>query len=108
MKIAGTGSFARLGIVQKSLAITVFLSGVVGATLALADDDDFDLRPGNLLVSRAVYDNNPANIVAGTTLLPPNCVAPICVTATDGGSYPNVWNNSPRRWQLRHHGEDLA
>jgi hypothetical protein len=94
MRIAGAGSLARLGVVRTSLAITVFLSGVVGTTVALADDDDFDLRPGNLLVSRAVYDNNPANVVAATTLLPPNCVASACVTATDGGSYPNIFNNS--------------
>jgi hypothetical protein len=74
------------------MAITLFLSGVVGATGALADDDD-NFRPGNLLVSRSVYDNNPANVVAGTTLLPPNCVAPNCVTATDSGAYPFVFNN---------------
>jgi hypothetical protein len=94
MKIAGAGWFAGLGIFQTSLAVTAFLSGALGASLAVADDDDFDLRPGNLLVSRAVYDNNPANVVAETTLLPPNCVAPACVTATDSGAYPNVWNNS--------------
>jgi len=75
------------------MAITLFLSGLVGATAALADDDDTNLRPGNLLVSRSVYDNNPGNVVAGTTLLPPNCVAPNCVTATDSGAYPFVFNN---------------
>jgi hypothetical protein len=69
------------------------LSGVVSATVAVADDDDVSFRPGNLLVSRSVYDNNPANVVAGT-LLPPNCLPGNCVTATDNGSYPNVWNNS--------------
>jgi hypothetical protein len=75
------------------LAITVFLSGVVSATGALADDDDANFRPGNLLISRSVFGNNPAPVVAGTTLLPPNCVAPNCVTATDGGEYPFVFNN---------------
>jgi hypothetical protein len=75
------------------MAITLFLSGVVGATGALADDDDNNFRPGNLLISRSVYDNNPGNVVAGTTLLPPNCVAPNCVTATDSGAYPFVFNN---------------
>jgi hypothetical protein len=94
MKIVGSGSLANLPAFKSRLAVTLFLSGIVGGTAALADDDDFDLRPGNLLVSRAVYDNNSQNVVAGTTLLPPNCVAPHCVTATDGGSYPNVWNNS--------------
>ena len=84
---------------RTGLAVTVFLSGVVGATGAFADDDDIGFRPGNsfgpgnLLISRSVYDNNPANVVAGTTLLPPNCVAPNCVTATDSGAYPYVFNN---------------
>jgi hypothetical protein len=41
---------------RSGLAITLFLSGIVGATGAFADDDDFDLKPGNLLVSRSVYD----------------------------------------------------
>ena len=30
--------------------------------------------PGNLVVSRSVYDNNPANVKVGT-ILPPNCAA---------------------------------
>jgi hypothetical protein len=78
---------------RSSLAVTIFLSGAVSATVVLADDDDVDFRPGNLLVSRSVYDNNPANVVAGMPL-PPNCVSPNCVTATDDGSYPVVFNNS--------------
>jgi hypothetical protein len=78
---------------RSGLAVTLLLSGVVGATGALADDDGVEFKPGNLLVSRSVYDNNPANVVAGTTVLPPNCVAPNCVTATADGSYPNIWNN---------------
>ena len=93
MNATGSRFFARLPIFQSSLAVTLFLSGVVGATGARADDDGVEFKPGNLLVSRAVYDNNPANVVAGKTLLPPNCVAPNCVTATTDGTYPNVWNN---------------
>ena len=69
------------------------LSGVMGTTVALADEDGVQFRPGNLLLSRSVYDNNPANIAVGTQL-PPNCVAPNCVAATTDGSYPYVWNNS--------------
>src|ERR1700733_6692443 len=30
--------------------------------------------PGNLVISRSVYDNNPANVKVGT-ILPPNCAA---------------------------------
>jgi hypothetical protein len=75
------------------MVVTLFLSGIVSATGALADDDGVQFEPGNLLVSRSVYDNKPANVVVGTTL-PPNCVlAPNCVKATADGSYPTVWNN---------------
>ncbi len=92
MNVAGSRRFAGPPAFRSGLAVTLFLSGVVGATGALADDDDIGFRPGNLLVSRSVYDNNPANVAVGTAL-PPNCVAPNCVTATTDGSYPNVWNN---------------
>jgi hypothetical protein len=59
--------------------------------MALADDDG-GLRPNHLLVSRSVYDVSPS-ITPGVTQLPPNCVAPNCVTATAGGTYPTVFNN---------------
>jgi hypothetical protein len=87
---------ARLPAVRSGVAVTLFLSGVVGSPAVLADDDGVNFRPGNLLVSRVVYDNNPNNIQAGVTKLPPNCVGapPACVTATDDGTYPTVWNNN--------------
>ena len=50
--------------------------------------------PGNLVVSRSVYDNNPNNVKVGA-LLPPNCentVGP-CAKATYDGTYPYVFNN---------------
>jgi hypothetical protein len=93
MNVAGPRLFNRPQAFRTRLAVTLFLSGVVGATGAFADDDDINFRPGNLPLSRSVYDNNPANVVAGTTLLPPNCVAPNCVTATDSGAYPFVFNH---------------
>jgi hypothetical protein len=93
MNAGGLRLSVRWPFFRKSLAITLFLSGVVSVTGALADDDGANFRPGNLLISRSVYDNNPENVVAGTTLLPPNCVAPNCATATDGGEYPFVFNN---------------
>jgi len=92
MNAAGSRLSVRPPFFRKSFAITLFLSGVVSVTGALADDDT-NFRRGNLLISRSVYDNNPENVVAGTTLLPPNCVAPNCATATDGGEYPFVFNN---------------
>jgi hypothetical protein len=99
MNVARLRVYSRPPAFRMGLAVTLFLSGVAGSTGAFADDDDFGFRPGNsfapgnLLISRSVYDNNPANVVAGTTLLPPNCVAPNCATATDSGVYPFVFNN---------------
>ena len=49
------------------------------------------LQPGNLLVSRSVYEPT-SKLTAGSTELPPGCTTG-CVTATAGGSYPQVWNN---------------
>jgi hypothetical protein len=92
MNVAGSRWFFRPPAFRSGLAVTLFLSGLVGATGALADDDDIDFRPGNLLLSRSVYDNKPANVAVGMSL-PPNCVAPNCVAATNDGSYPNVWGN---------------
>lgn len=93
MNGAGSRFLAQMPVFQPGLAVMVVLSSVAGATVALADDDGVQFRPGNLLLSRSVYDNNPANVAVGTQL-PPNCVAPICVAATNDGSYPYVWNNS--------------
>ncbi len=51
-------------------------------------------NPGNLVVSRTVYDNLSGNITVGQTL-PPNCVAATggCATAIADGTYPFVFNN---------------
>jgi hypothetical protein len=46
-----------------------------------------------LLLSRALYDNNPNNVQAGVTQLPANCTAGNCMTAISDGTYPYVWNN---------------
>ena len=94
MRIAGSNFLARSLMYKSSVAAVVLVSGLVGGAGAYADDDDIGVRPGNLLVSRAVYDNNPNAVQAGVTQLPPNCVAAACVTATDSGSYPNVFNNA--------------
>src|SRR5262249_13882145 len=88
-----TQAFARPPIVQSGLAITLLLSGLAASSPVLADDDDADFRPGHLLVSRVIYDNNPNNVVAGVTQLTPGCVGSACVTATASGTYPTVWNN---------------
>jgi hypothetical protein len=56
---------------QLGLTIIVLSAGLASSSAAFADDADFE--PGNLLLSRVVYDNNPNNVVVGQTL-PPNCV----------------------------------
>jgi hypothetical protein len=50
--------------------------------------------PGNLVVSRSVYDNNANNIAVGTQL-PPNCAKTVgpCAPAVNNGTYPFVFNN---------------
>jgi hypothetical protein len=86
--------FPRTQAFGSGLAVTLLLSGVAVGPAARAEDEGTDLRPGNLLVSRVIYDNNAKNVVAGVTQLPPNCIAPACATATDNGTYPAVWNNA--------------
>ena len=49
-------------------------------------------NPGNLVVSRTVYDNQASNVTAGVTQLPPGCTSG-CVTAIADGTYPYVFNN---------------
>lgn len=53
-------------------------------------------QPGNLVVSRSVYDNDPNNVYVGETL-PPNCQstqAGCNGMATYDGTYPTVWNDN--------------
>ena len=55
------------------------------------------LYPNNLVVSRSVYDNNPANVKIGE-ILPPNCAKTTggCSASTGApydGTYPTVFNN---------------
>ena len=73
-------------------AIALLATTALGGTLAYADEVTFFL-PGNLLLSRSVYDS-PADIITpGVTQLPPGCTAGNCVTATADGTYPTVFNN---------------
>ena len=51
----------------------------------------FHFAPGDLLVSRSVYDDNPANLQVGS-VLPPGCQSG-CAAASTDGTYPYVWNN---------------
>ena len=59
------------------------------------DRDDhrpFQFIPGNLVVSRTVYDNRAGNVTVGEQL-PPGCTAGNCVSAVSDGTYPFVFNN---------------
>jgi hypothetical protein len=93
MKHTETPRFAHPLFFQSGLAVTLLLSGLTHTQVALADDDDTDFRPGNLLVSRVLYDNKASNVTVGMTL-PPGCVTG-CVTAAFDGTYPFVFNNAP-------------
>ncbi|HKE23895.1 MAG TPA: hypothetical protein VKB88_16125 [Bryobacteraceae bacterium] len=59
---------------------------------AAAQNGSAYFLPGNLVVSRSVYDNNASNVQVGMTL-PPSCTNS-CVQAVVNGSYPFVWNNA--------------
>ena len=63
----------------------------VPATAAAHTDEGY-LFPGNLLVSRSVYEGDASTVVAGKTVLPPGCTTG-CAVANSDGTYPGVWNN---------------
>jgi hypothetical protein len=79
---ATTPSFTAIALVAVACAFT-----------AVAQDGSIYFYPGNLVVSRSVYDNNPNNVQVGMTL-PPNCTSG-CVRAVADGTYPRVFNNAP-------------
>jgi hypothetical protein len=58
------------------------------------DDAGIHFFPGNLIVSRSVYDNNANNVKVGA-LLPTNCANTVgpCAAAINNGTYPFVFNN---------------
>jgi hypothetical protein len=90
-KSSGLRVRARAG----ALALATAALGGLLVVPAYADDgfghDHGPLRPGNLLVSTSVFKGD-ANIIAHSTVLPPNCVIG-CVTANAGGAYPEVFDN---------------
>jgi hypothetical protein len=87
-----TRPFRGRSLLNSRFAFALLASTTLGGTVAHAEGLTFFL-PNSLLVSRSVY-NAPANIITpGVTQLPPNCVAPNCVTAIADGTYPTVFNN---------------
>jgi hypothetical protein len=92
---------ARPRLLTRSAALTLALAalGAGLSTSAQADPGHFPglydghgLQPGNLLVSRSVFENDP-NLKAGETQLAPGCTPPNCGTAVANGVYPEVFNN---------------
>lgn len=80
---------------QNRLRILLFLSATVIAGVVAAPAQSF-FAPGNLVVSRSVYDNNPNNVQVGQ-ILPPNCAQTqggCAGAATNNGVYPMVFNNN--------------
>jgi hypothetical protein len=78
--------------VQTRINAVLLAMAVVGSVMIVgfAKGSDYFI-PGNLVVSRSVYDNNPNNVQVGETL-PPGCMNG-CGTAVSDGTYPYVWNN---------------
>jgi hypothetical protein len=85
-------------LAQASAILSIAFIG--GATTHAEDQGNLHaahFRPGNIVVSRTVYDNNPANVTVGA-ILPPNCASTQggCAAATgapNDGTYPFVFNN---------------
>src|SRR3974390_3038282 len=80
-------------LAQKLVTVSV---PVVAGVVALSAQNGSMFSPGNLVISRSVYDNNPNNVKVGETL-PPNCAqtqAGCNGTATNDGTSPTVWNNN--------------
>ena len=75
-----------------SLFLLITVLGTVPA--AFAQNGSAYFFPGNIVLSRSVYDNNPNNVQVGQAL-PPNCppASGGCTIATNDGTYPLVWNN---------------
>ena len=85
---------ARLLRYSPCLAAAFFASTSLIASGATAHEFHHAFVPGNLLVSRMLYNSDPDIIVPGQTKLPPQCDAADCVAASTDGTYPYVWNNS--------------
>ena len=102
-----TRSLRGRSLSNTRFAVALLATTALGGTLAYADDNQGQnqngnggnitfFTPGNLLVSKAVYDLNPNIITAGVTQLPPGCGAANspCATANTDGTYPFVFNNA--------------
>jgi hypothetical protein len=86
---------SRVRILTQQLVV-LSLIVISGAVAASAQKDRTFFSPGNVVISRSVYDNNPNNVQIGE-LLPPGCQntqAGCSGNAINDGTYPYVWNNN--------------
>ncbi len=88
--------FARRRI-GATLALILCGSGVVAHADDSRNQRDFHFWPGNLVLSRSVYDNKASNVQVGA-ILPVNCANTTGGCGDAGGApydgtYPYVWNN---------------
>jgi hypothetical protein len=88
------GVKAGLAVVAGSVvaASTVLAVGTASGAVTAHRPPGPWFKPGNLVVSRSVYTGTASLLSPGVTVLPPGCTSG-CVTATNDGSYPGVWNN---------------
>ncbi|WP_433963895.1 hypothetical protein [Tunturiibacter gelidiferens] len=93
-KTGKTGSWPLLAKSLAALSLSTLAASIPASAQDHDRDADIHFYPGNLVVSRSVYDNNPNNVKVGA-LLPPNCAKTTvpCVAATNDGTFPFVFNN---------------
>jgi hypothetical protein len=91
-----------IGLAQPSplllvLIVITFASATFAQNLSLSKHQNSAVfSPGNLVISRSLYDNNPGTVQVGEPL-PPGCTgtqAGCNGNATYDGTYPTVWNNN--------------
>ncbi len=88
---SGYRPLSRKLLLPQFATVFIVLLGLSGAASAQMTF----FAPGNIVISRSVYDNNPNNVTVGQ-LLPPNCqstTAGCSGNAIVNGTYPYVWNN---------------
>jgi hypothetical protein len=93
-------AFVRFNVTHTFVLSVALIAGLVAwrGPTAFAAHERVHFVPGNLVISRSVYGNDPGAVTVGMTL-PPNCAStsvgcPKGAAATDDGSLPLVWNNS--------------
>ena len=84
-------------LVAAVLAFTALATSASACAGDFSQGRDFHFWPGNLVVSRSVYDNKASNVQVGM-ILPVNCAATTggCGASTGApydGTYPYVWND---------------